>query len=151
MLCAHCLRLAECQRQRLRESPGELRELLAHTVTGMIGSLSPRVVETVEAKLRASVGDDYAWPGNVRELEQAARRILLTGNYRPGSSPKVTGFERLVDGIEGEALDADGLLAAYCGLLYENSGNYEEVARKTKLDRRTVKKYVQQAKCEMRG
>lgn len=133
-------------RQRLRESPGELRELLEHALTGMIGTASREVVESVEAKLRASVGENYAWPGNVRELEQATRRILLTGHYCPSSAPRTTGLERMVDGIEGESLDADGLLAGYCGLLYENSGNYEEVARKTKLDRRTVKKYVQQSK-----
>jgi len=42
------------------------------------------------------------------------------------------------------SLDADGLLAGYCALLYENTGNYEAVARKTKLDARTAKKYAQQ-------
>jgi hypothetical protein len=29
--------------------------------------------------------------------------------------------------------------------IYEKTGNYEEVARRTKLDRRTVKKYVSDA------
>jgi len=41
-------------------------------------------------------------------------------------------------------LDAAGLLSGYCALLYENCGNYEAVARRTNLDRRTVKKYVKQ-------
>jgi hypothetical protein len=40
-------------------------------------------------------------------------------------------------------LNADALLGGYCALLYEQSGNYETVARLTKLDRRTVKKYLQ--------
>jgi ActR/RegA family two-component response regulator len=39
-------------------------------------------------------------------------------------------------------LDADALLAGYCRLLYERHGNYEEVARRTNLDRRTVKAYL---------
>ena len=52
--------------------------------------------------------------------------------------------ERLTAGIETETLDADALLAGYCALLYENTGNYEAVARQTNLDRRTVKKYVKQ-------
>lgn len=133
-------------RQRLRESPAELRELVEHAVTGMIGAASRDVVDMVETKLRASVDENYSWPGNVRELEQAVRRILVTGNYRPAAAPKASALERLVDAIEAESLDADGLLAGYCGLLYEYSGNYEDVARKTKLDRRTVKKYVQQSK-----
>jgi hypothetical protein len=34
------------------------------------------------------------------------------------------------------------LLAGYCQLLYERVGTYEAVARRTHLDRRTVKKYV---------
>ena len=47
-----------------------------------------------------------------------------------------------MNGIEGETLDADTLLAGYCRLLYQSSGNFEEVARKTNLDRRTVKRYL---------
>lgn len=35
------------------------------------------------------------------------------------------------------------LLAGYCSLLYKRYGTYEEVRRRTELDRRTVKKYVQ--------
>jgi len=35
------------------------------------------------------------------------------------------------------------LLSGYCACLYESAGSYEEVARRTHLDRRTVKKYVQ--------
>lgn len=40
-------------------------------------------------------------------------------------------------------MNAEELLAAYCGLLYGMFGTYEEVARRTRLDRRTVKKYAQ--------
>jgi len=50
---------------------------------------------------------------------------------------------RLRDGIERGPLDADALLSDYCRLLYERHGTYEEVARRTKLDRRTVKAYLE--------
>jgi len=33
-------------------------------------------------------------------------------------------------------------VVTFCALLYKRFGTYEEVARKTGLDRRTVKKYV---------
>lgn len=49
---------------------------------------------------------------------------------------------RLLAGIEGGRLDAEALLSAYCTLLYQRHGTYEEVARRTHLDRRTVKKYI---------
>ena len=44
--------------------------------------------------------------------------------------------------MEAGTLSASGVLAAYCALLYEKHGTLAEVARLTKLDRRTVKKYV---------
>lgn len=132
-------------RQRLQESPGELRQLLEHAVANLVGESTPELVDMVEAAIHRSVGDDYSWPGNVRELEQAVRRILLTGTYAGSAPPKGKGLvERLVTGIEAETLDADALLAGYCALLYESTGNYEAVARQTNLDRRTAKKYVAQ-------
>jgi DNA invertase Pin-like site-specific DNA recombinase len=39
-------------------------------------------------------------------------------------------------------LEARELLSQYCALLFNRLGTYEEVVRRTKLDRRTVKKYL---------
>jgi hypothetical protein len=39
-------------------------------------------------------------------------------------------------------MNADALLAGYCALLHQRLGVYEEVARRTGLDRRTVKAYI---------
>jgi DNA-binding NtrC family response regulator len=143
-LCSDEIRVPPL-RQRFREEPGELHELLTHVVTAMVGEPAPELVSQVEETLRRNVNETYSWPGNVRELEQAVRRILVTGHYT-GSSPARAGgvLDELVTGVEAESLDADGLLAGYCALLYESSGNYEDVARKTNLDRRTAKKYVQE-------
>ncbi len=49
------------------------------------------------------------------------------------------------DGIDHGSIDADTLLSGYCQLLYDRHGTYEEVARRTKLDRRTVKAYLEKA------
>jgi transcriptional regulator of acetoin/glycerol metabolism len=99
----------------------------------------------VQRTLQHNLGEQYPWPGNVRELEQATRRILLTRDYA-GSARRVAPDRRaeLLASIEAGTLDADALLAGYCALLYEKSGSYEAVARLTNLDRRTVKKYIQQ-------
>ena len=133
-------------RQRLQEEPEELRQLLEHVLAGMIGEprrdLAAQGRSGNPARLWAP---DYAWPGNVRELEQAVRRILLTGDYTGSARPKSTSLrEQLVAGIEAGTLDADALLAGYCRVLYEREGTYEAVARRTNLDRRTVKRYLQQ-------
>jgi hypothetical protein len=79
----------------------------------------------------------------VRELEQAVRRILLTRSYegdsRPASKDLASG---LAASVAAGSIDADALLGGYCALLYERCGNLEEVARRTRLDRRTVKRYL---------
>jgi transcriptional regulator with PAS, ATPase and Fis domain len=138
-------------RQRLLEAPGELRQLLDHAIANLVGEATAELAEPVEAAILRTVGERYSWPGNVRELEQAVRRILLTGTYAGSAPPKGKDLvERLVTGIEAETLDADALLAGYCALIYENTGNYEAVARQTNLDRRTAKKYVQQGRSNPR-
>ena len=130
-------------RQRLREEPKELRHLLEHVLAGTIGEPAKELVGRVEAAIHRAVGTDYPWPGNVRELEQAVRRILLTGDYTGSAYPKSAGVrEQLVAGIEAGTLDADALLAGYCKVLHEREGTYEAVARRTNLDRRTVKSYL---------
>ncbi len=131
-------------RQRLNEDPAELRQLLEHTITGIIGERAPELEDTVVRSIRLTVGKQYAWPGNVRELEQAIRQILVTGQYTansPQDSDDVR--EQLIAGIHAETLDADALLAGYCALLYQKTHNFEAVARLANLDRRTVKKYLQ--------
>jgi transcriptional regulator with PAS, ATPase and Fis domain len=142
-LCSDIIEVPPLQ-QRLQEDPQELHQLIEHTLTRMLGEPAAELVAHVATCLRASVGPEYSWPGNVRELEQAIRRILVTGQYTANVSPRsATLREQLAAGIEAQSLDAESLLAGYCKVLYETAGNYEAVGRKTNLDRRTVKKYVQ--------
>jgi transcriptional regulator of acetoin/glycerol metabolism len=130
-------------RQRLQQDPKELRQLIEHTLTRMLGEPATELVSHVETSLCRTIDDQYPWPGNVRELEQAIRRILVTGHYTTISVPHSASLrEQLIAGIEAQTLNAENLLAAYCKLLYETNGNYEAVGRRTNLDRRTVKKYV---------
>lgn len=130
-------------RQRLAEEPGELRLLLEHVIRGMMGETEPELVTEVDEAIRRAGRESYAWPGNVRELEQAVRRILITGQYQGSEPAKPSDLQdRLIAGLEAGTLDAEGLLAGYCKVLYEKRPSYEAVARRMNLDRRTVKKYV---------
>jgi DNA-binding NtrC family response regulator len=89
----------------------------------------------------------YAWPGNVRELEQAVRRILLTGRYAGDIAEAATNDEELLsEKLRAGELTAEELLARYCALLYRRLGTYAEVAKRTGLDPRTSRKYVEAAR-----
>jgi len=130
-------------RQRLRESPEELQFLVRHLVARMTGEPAPELVALVMEVLDTSVGALYAWPGNVRELEQSVRRILLTRRYEGDTRTVAKDLRsRLLADLDRGMLDADTLLAGYCALLRERHCTIEEVARRTNLDRRTVKRYL---------
>jgi len=131
-------------RNRIGEAPGELGQLVTRLIERMTGEKSADLVDRVLESLRRYLPREYAWPGNVRELEQAVRRILLTGRYdgessRAQKSEEATLLESMRDG----ALDSDELVARYCSMLYQRNPNYSEVAGRTGLDRRTVRKHVQ--------
>lgn len=132
-------------RQRLREDPEELEKMIAHVMGRIIGEGASELVGMVRGVIEDELGPDYRWPGNVRELEQAVRRILLT--KRIGHDLGEKDITRdcapcLLSRIEDNPMSAEELLEKYCGLLYEKFGTYEEVSRRVRLDRRTVKKYI---------
>jgi DNA-binding NtrC family response regulator len=131
-------------RQQIKEVPDTLKILLNHTLNLITETSTPDLQKSILSVLEKELPGDYSWPGNVRELEQAIRRILLTNSYTGDSCNTPTGLQdRLHHGINEGTLNAQEILSAYCTLLYQRCGTYEEVARRTKLDRRTVKKHVQ--------
>jgi transcriptional regulator of acetoin/glycerol metabolism len=110
----------------------------------MTGQASPKLMDMILETLRKDLPPRYTWPGNVRELEQAVRRILLTGHYHGDvmvTSPNPE--EEFIKRIQTGTLEARELISQYCTFLYQRYGTYQEVARRTGLDRRTVKKYLQ--------
>ncbi len=142
-LCSDVITLPTL-RERLREDPAELYLLLASILQRLTGESDGRGQALVRKALERDLERGYPWPGNVRELEQAVKRIVLTGEYR-GGEPRGRGrdeTERLCGGVRDGSFSAEELLVRYCALLYRRHGSYEEVARRTRLDRRTVKRYV---------
>jgi DNA-binding NtrC family response regulator len=119
-----------------------MHELVSLIVQRITGEASPEMTGMVLEAIAQSPGRNYAWPGNVRELEQAVRRILLTGSYSGEGTARADLCRQLQAGISGGTLDAAALLTGYCALLYERHGTYEDVARRTGLDRRTAKSYI---------
>ena len=135
-------------RQRLDESADELELLLTSILERMVGDSTRDLLPQVIDGITASVPQTYAWPGNVRELEQATRRILLTGSYTPqtpaATSPATTTDPFLQAVAEG-TLDTKALTQHYCARLYDTLGSYGQVAHRTGLDWRTVKRNIQAA------
>lgn len=139
-------------RQRIREDPGELDTLMAHTLRRLIGEDDPQLTETIRAALRDTLPADYPWAGNVRELEQCVRRLLLTKQYRPLPSISELDYStRLLAEMQTGSLSARELVSSYCSLLFNKHGSLAEVARRTVLDRRTVKKHVEQGQRRVGG
>ena len=129
--------------QRIQENPDELDDLLAHTVKRIIGKPSPELVLNTLKTLKRQIPSDYPWPGNVRELEQSVRRILLKQEYEGDRILACeTESDILSDTLVKIDLTAQQLMGKYCKVLYAKLGTYEAVAKRTELDRRTVKKYV---------
>ncbi len=133
-------------RRRIAEDPAELNDLLEFTVTKIVGRPSPDLCGMVRAAIRQQPGDNYSWPGNVRELGQCVRRILLNREYNPFAEDTIEGrsSDRMVTAGPAAEMDAQSLVKQYCHQLYCKYGTYGEVARCTRLDRRTVKKYIEE-------
>lgn len=129
-------------RQRIREEPDELKELVIITVKRIIGKDSSECIEMVLDVIENQLGFNYQWPGNVRELEQCTRSVLLNKHYLSKNKINKGVEELLVSGLVKGEIGAHELMSGYCTLLYERFANFEEVARRTGLDRRTVKKYI---------
>ncbi len=131
-------------RERISQDPAELHDLLSFTVERILGHPSPEMVNKVIRIIDRHLGKDYHWPGNVRELEQCVKRVILRRSYQ-GDKKEVRPYSienELINGIKTGAIKASKLVSGYCALLYRIHGTYESVAKRTGLDRRTVKKYI---------
>jgi len=142
-------------RKRIKEEPEELQALLFFTVEKILGQPYPELVQKILSVINRQLGIDYHWPGNVRELEQCVKRIILRRQYKghpttATNTPKELSSTELKDKFDATLIckvkngevDAATLVSDYCKYLYQRYGTYETVAKKTGLDRRTVKKYI---------
>lgn len=129
-------------RDRIKEDPRELDDLLNVIVSKILGLEAPGVANRLLSLIGEQLGPDYDWPGNVRELAQCVRRLLLNQRYQGLPTESAGRSPRFLMELDKGGIDAQTLVRRYCHLLYRRYGTYGEVARRTQLDRRTVKKYI---------
>ncbi|HEY5914325.1 MAG TPA: sigma 54-interacting transcriptional regulator, partial [Verrucomicrobiae bacterium] len=127
-------------RQQLAEAPEDLGRLVRFIARRLVSpeqadELTTEVISLVESKL----GRDYSWPGNFRELEQCVRNVLVRGRYEPARIRPRDPAAALAADIATGRLTADELLQRYCSIVFAQTRNLEETARRLNLDRRTVK------------
>jgi len=106
------------------------------------------LAQEAEAWITTHLGRDYPWPGNVRELEQCVRNVMIRREYRPPATAPRGAREELATAILAGTLTADELLRRYCTLVFAETRNYVETARRLGIDRRTVKERVDRALLE---
>ena len=139
-LCSDVIRVPTL-RERIAESGAELPQLVRILVERIAGT-----TELVD-KVMEHLPKGHSWPGNVRELEQAVRRILLTGRYVPEAAAAPSDDDAaLIEKLRAGELTAAELLARYSAMLHRRLGTYAEVAKRTGLDPRTTRKYVEGAR-----
>ena len=129
-------------REQLTETPQELRVLTGFIARRIIGEEAEQLADEVVAWIDKHLGPDYAWPGNVRELEQCVRNVLIRKSYVPRTAAPKDARTRLASEFCEGVLSADELLSRYCTVVYAQTDNYAEAARRLGLDRRTVKSHV---------
>jgi hypothetical protein len=140
-LCSDVIRVPTL-RERIAESSAELPQLVGSILVERIAG-NPDLMD----KVMESLPRDHFWPGNVRELEQAVRRILLTGRYVPEPAGAPSDEDALlIEKLRAGELTAAELLARYSAMLHRRLGTYAEVAKRTGLDPRTTRKYVEGAR-----
>jgi len=130
-------------RQQIRESPEVLWDLIGYISQRIAGPEWEEVAGEVKSWIGEHLGMEYSWPGNIRELEQCVRNVMIRREYRPAGN-LVSGIdEGLPVGFEEGSLSLDKICALYCTHVYSLAGSFVETARRLKIDRRTVKKYVE--------
>ncbi len=141
-LCSDMITTPSLQEQ-LQETPGVLRELLIFIARRVVDEEAEALAHEVESWILDHLGVNYTWPGNIRELEQCLRNVLVRQEYRPSPVRRARSpHDEFMDAFANGALTADQVLQHYCTTVYVHTGSYEETARRLQLDRRTVKRKV---------
>ena len=130
---------------QIRESPDHLRNLILFVSRGVAGAdEAEALAQEVESWVVAHLGLNYSWPGNIRELEQCVRNILIRQTYTPPEVRAKNERAALADAVCAGRLSADELTRHYYSLVYSQTRNYQETARRLGVDGRTVKSKVDQ-------
>ena len=128
-----------------RSGPQEMDELLEHLVERIVGEKSDELVAAARSAIAAGVGKRLRVAGQCARGRASGAAHPHDGRVTiPAPAPRQRDWtDRLFSHrSRREQWTRTNSCPCYCALLYRRHGTYEEVARRTKLDRRTVKKYV---------
>ena len=130
-------------RDSQRQTPEHLHHLLLYLAPRVAGeSEYEALAGEAETWIHAHLGEDYPWEGNVRELEQCVRNIMVRQSYRPVHAGETSAREELAAAVRDARLTHEELLRHYYTLVYGETLNYREAARKLDVDARTVRGQV---------
>ena len=125
----------------LAVSPDECYYLVLYIAKKVAGEeVAEKLSKEVCAWIEKKLGRSYPWQGNFRELEQCVCNILIHHEYHPDNPDSDDFAAQFEDGT----LTAEEVLSRYVTRVYSRTNNYEETARRVGLDRRTIKKYIDQ-------
>ena len=125
--------------EQIADSPQMLREVVVYMARKVAGAEAEALAREVLAWMEHHLEPGYAWPGNYRELEQCVKNVLIRRDYRPSRAAPEDPMEGFMDDLRAGRMTADEMLTRYCTMVYTQTGNYLETARRVQLDRRTVK------------
>ena len=132
--------------QQISEAPDVLGDLVYYIAQKVAGPEGEKIADEVLAWIHKKLGIEYSWPGNIRELEQCVRSIIIRRQYQPAAEQIDRQADRMMNSFREGVLTLDEICRLYCTHVYARMGSYVETARRLKIDRRTVKKFVVEKK-----
>jgi transcriptional regulator with AAA-type ATPase domain len=133
-------------KEQLAETPDVLWDLVGYIAKRVAGDEADELAAEVQSWIRDHLGLDYSWPGNIRELEQCVRNIMIRREYHPAADQASRQNDRQLASFREGTLTLEEICRQYCTHVYNSAGSYVKTARRLKIDRRTVKKYVEEKK-----
>lgn len=141
-LCADRIHVPSL-REQLADAPDELPNLVLFIARQETNAEeAPRLSEQTMDFITRELGRNYAWPGNFRELGQCVRNIMIRNHYTPTQSASSAPRDCLMQAAREGHLPLDELLRYYCTLVYSQTRNYQETARRLGVDHRTAKRHI---------
>jgi transcriptional regulator with PAS, ATPase and Fis domain len=104
------------------------------------------LAEKVERWLGEYVPPDYAWPGNVRQLEVCVRGVMMRSRCRrPPATARADAPEELLRDLREGKLSLRDAQRVYTTLVYAETNNLAETARRLEIERHSVPAKIDRA------